>query len=132
MTPALAAAATPPAYVMGVTTHDVPDGTDGYVTEFGLVRSVDTRGGAEDWEDGDILYVSGTTAGAMTKVTPLAPIPKIMIAAVTNAATNGNIFVRPTFGESLAGLHDVRITSPQNGQVLKYNASGGYWYNTAP
>lgn len=132
MAPALAAAATPPTYVMGVTTHDVPDGTDGYVTEFGLVRSIDTRGGAENWQDGDILYVSGTTAGALTKVAPTAPIPKIMIAAVTNAAANGNIFVRPTFGETLAQLHDVRITSPQNGQVLKYNATGGYWYNATP
>lgn len=45
---------------------------------------------------------------------------------------NGNVFVRPTFGENLSQLHDVRITNPQNGDVLKYNATGGYWYNAAP
>lgn len=132
MQPALAAVATPPAYVMGVTTQDILTGADGYVTAFGLVRQIDTRGGAENWQDGDILYLSGSVAGAMTKTRPLAPIPAVLIAAVTNAATNGNIFVRPTFGESLAQLHDVRISNPQNGQVLKYNSTGGYWYNSAP
>lgn len=132
MQPALAAVATPSVYVMGLASQDIPTGTDGYVTAFGLVRQFDTRGGAENWQDGDILYVSGSVAGKMTKTRPLAPIPAIVIAAVTNAAPNGNVFVRPTFGETLAQLHDVRISNPQNGQVLKYNSSGGYWYNTAP
>ncbi len=129
---ALAVAGTPAIYVMGVATHDIPTGTDGYITAFGLVRSIDTRGGAENWQDGDILYVSGSVAGAMTKVPPTAPVPKIVIAAVTNAAAQGNIFVRPSFGETLSQLHDVRITNPQDGQVLKYNGTGGYWYNAAP
>lgn len=132
MAPALAAQNTPPIYVMGVTTQDVPTGTDGYVTAFGLVREIDTRGGAENWVDGDILYVSGAVAGKMTKVAPTTPVPRIVIAAVTNASTNGNVFVRPTFGDNLANLHDVKITNPQNGDVLKYNATAGYWYNAAP
>lgn len=132
MQPALASSNTPPIYVMGITTQNIPNGEDGYVTEFGLIRQIDTRGGAENWQDGDILYVSGSIAGKMTKIPPLAPIPAIVIAAVTNAATNGNVFVRPTFGEKLSQLHDVRISNPQNGQVLKYNATGGYWYNAAP
>lgn len=132
MEPAIASAIVPPVYVMGVTTHDVLNGSNGYVTEFGLVRQIDTRGGAENWQDGDILYVDGTTPGKLTNVEPVSPTPSIIVAAVTNAATNGNIFVRPTFGETLAHLHDVRITSPQNGDILKYNATGGYWYNTQP
>lgn len=130
MQKAVASAVIPPVYVMGVVTHDTPNGSNGYVTEFGLVRSIDTRGGAENWQDGDILYVSNTTAGAMTNVPPTAPIPQIIVAAVTNAATNGNIFVRPTFPDALHHLSDVRITNPQNGDTIKYNASGGYWYNT--
>lgn len=132
MQPAVASAIIPPVYVMGVTTHDVPNGSNGYVTEFGLVREIDTRGGSENWQDGDILYVSGATPGAMTNVAPVSPLPAIIVAAVTNAATKGNIFVRPTFGEKLDQLHDVRITNPQNNDILKYNATGGYWYNTQP
>lgn len=132
MVPAIASAIVPPVYVMGVTTHDVPNGANGYVTEFGLVRGLDTRGGAENWQDGDILYVDPATPGGMTNVLPTAPSPAIIVAAVTNAAPNGNIFVRPTFGETLSQLHDVQIENPQNGDVLKYNAAGGYWYNTQP
>lgn len=130
MQKAVASAIIPPIYVMGVVAHDTPNGSNGYVTEFGLVRSIDTRGGAENWQDGDILYVSGTTAGKLTNVTPAAPIPAISVAAVTNAAPNGNIFVRPTFPSALSQLSDVMVTNPQNGDTLKYNASGGYWYNT--
>ena len=132
MAPALAAPNTPPIYVMGVTTQDVSNGTDGYVTAFGAVREIDTRGGAENWQDGDILYVSGATAGKMTKVPPTTPVPKIVIAAVTNAAAKGNIFVRPTFGENLSAMHDVRLTNLQDGQILKYDGTNGYWYNAAP
>lgn len=132
MQPAVASAVVPPVYIMGVTTHDVPSGSNGYVTEFGLVRGIDTRGGAENWQDGDILYVNPAVPGGMTNVAPVAPLPAIIVAAVTNAAPNGNIFVRPTFGETIAQLHDVQITNPQNGDVLKYNATGGYWYNTQP
>lgn len=132
MTPALASSVVPPIYVMGLATHDILNGEDGYVTAFGLVREIDTRGGSENWSDGDILYVSGSVAGKMTNVAPLSPTPAIVIAAVTNAATKGNVFVRSTFGENLRELHDVRITNPQDGQVLKYNGAGGYWYNAAP
>ena len=132
MEPAIASAVIPPIYVMGVATHDVPNGANGYVTEFGLVRGIDTRGGAENWQDGDILYVSNTVPGALTKIPPVSPAPAIVVAAVVNAAPNGNIFVRPVFGEKLSELHDVQITNPQNNDILKYNAAGGYWYNTQP
>lgn len=130
MQPAIASSVIPPIYVMGVVTHDTPNGSNGYVTEFGLVREMDTRGGAEDWQDGDILYVSNVTAGKMTNVAPTAPAPQISVAAVTNASPNGNIFVRPTFPSAISHLSDVRLTSLQNGDTLRYNASGGYWYNT--
>lgn len=129
---ALAASGAPPVYVMGVATQDIPTGTDGYVIAFGMVHDIDTKGGAENWVDGQLLYLSGSNAGAMTKTRPLAPTPSILIAAVTNAATKGNIFVRPYFGETLSQLHDVRVSNPQNGDVLKYNSAGGYWYNSTP
>jgi hypothetical protein len=130
--PAQASTLVPPIYVMGVTTENIVDGSDGFVTEFGLVRGLDTRGGAENWEDGDILYVSGTTPGAFTKIPPTAPVPSIVVAMVLKASNNGSIFVRPTFGETLDQLHNVTISTPQNGDVLKYNSSTGVWYNAAP
>lgn len=130
--PALADENTPPIYFMGVATEDIPDGEDGFITEFGAVRGINTTGGAENWQDGDILYVSGSVAGAMTKIPPSSPTPAIVVAIVLKAANNGSIFVRPTFGETLNQLHNVNISNPQNGDVLKYNATTRVWYNAAP
>jgi hypothetical protein len=42
---------------------------------------------------------------------------------------NGVIFVNIQNGYELDELHNVKITNPQNGQVLKYYAAGGYWRN---
>lgn len=129
--PAQASTSTPAIYVMGVATEDIPNGQEGFVTAFGLVRGLDTRGGAENWQDGDVLYV-GATAGALTKVRPSAPYHVATVAIVTNAAPNGNIFVRPTYSTHLADLSDVKITNPQDGDVLKWSATNGWWYNTQP
>jgi len=40
------------------------------VISFGTFAHGDTSGGAEEWEFGDILYVSAATAGALTNVKP--------------------------------------------------------------
>ncbi len=131
-TPAIASELIAPEYLMGVATQDILNGESGYVTAFGIVRGINTTGGAENWQDGDLLYVSSTTAGVLTKTPPTSPKPKLLVAAVVNAATNGMLFVRPLFGDSLANLHDVNITNPQEGDVLKYNSTSKIWYNTQP
>lgn len=131
-TPAIASENIAPEYLMGVATQTIANGESGFVTAFGLVRGINTTGGAENWQDGDLLYVSSTTAGTLTKTPPTSPKPKLLVAAVVNAATNGMLFVRPTFGDSLANLHDVNITDPQEGDILKYNATTKVWYNTQP
>ena len=42
------------------------------------------------------------------------------------------IFVKPQNGYELEELHNVLITNPQNGQVLKYNSTLGLWVNSNP
>ena len=85
-------------YFVGVATHDMPDGDIGPVTLYGKVRGLDTTGpGSETWSVGDILYVSPTTAGALTNVRPTAPNVVIAVAAVLSVdASAGAIMVRPT------------------------------------
>jgi hypothetical protein len=85
-------------YLVGVATHDMPDGDTGPVTIYGKVRDIDTTGqGGETWSAGDILYASPTTAGALTNVRPTAPNVVIPVAAVLVVdATAGEIMVRPT------------------------------------
>ena len=116
-------------YIMGVATEEIANGADGFVTAFGKIRGIDTDGSvcSETWDDGDILYLSATTAGCLTVTPPSEPSLRIPIAAVVHAADNGTLFVRPTFYPRLDDLHDVTTDGATNGQVLVYNSSTGVW-----
>lgn len=98
--PYIANGTQPTLYVLGIMTHDLPDGGDmGYCTVWGSIHDLNTTGApvGETWVAGDVLYASPTTAGALTKVKPTAPNNVIPMAAVTEvSATTGTIFVRPT------------------------------------
>jgi hypothetical protein len=116
-------------YIMGVATEEIADGADGFVTAFGKIRGIDTDGSvcSETWNDGDILYLSATTAGCLTVTPPSEPSLRIPIAAVVHAADNGTLFVRPTYYPRLDDMHDVTTDGATNGQVLVYNSSTGVW-----
>lgn len=73
--------------ILGLATHDIEDGTDGLVTEFGVVNNVDTS----SFTVGDTLYVDPTTAGALTNVRPALPVEVGRVLEV-NAST-GRILV---------------------------------------
>jgi len=105
----------PTLYVLGVTTEDIADDADGRVTVWGKVRNIDTTGpGAESWNVGDIIFVSPTTAGGLTNVRPTAPNNVIPIAAVIRVdATEGEIFVRPSFEQQKNYAEALRSTSQQ-------------------
>lgn len=121
-------------YVIGIATKDIANGDDGLVTWFGLVRGIDTSGTpyGEVWADGDVLYVSPTTAGALTNVEPTAPDLKITMAMVLTAhASTGTLMVRPSLGEYLSGLHDITIGDSETGDMLQLQ-SDGTWSNASP
>ena len=97
--PLLADGNQPGLYTIGVATETIADGADGRITIFGKVRGIDTTGTdvGETWNQGDILYVSPSTAGNFTKVKPTAPNNVTPIAAVLSVdSTEGELFVRPT------------------------------------
>lgn len=80
------------ARVAGVTTQDIPNNGDGYVTVFGLVRDLNTSG----YNEGDILYLSDSVAGGYTTTPPAAPSYRMRIAAVMRShASLGELIVRP-------------------------------------
>lgn len=117
-------------YIMGVATQDIATNGWGYVTWFGLIRGVNTTGGAEAWVDGQILYYNPAVPGGLTKTVPAAPNPKVIVASVVNAASNGSLFVRPTFGSALGSTDsNVQIGTLANGNLLIYNASTSRWEN---
>lgn len=117
---------------IGIVTETINNNQEGFVTTSGLVRNIDTTGSlqSETWSDGDMLYLSGTTAGRITNVKPAAPIHTIIIGYVVRAhATQGQIYVKVDNGYELDELHNVAITSVANNDVLQYDSATSLWKN---
>jgi hypothetical protein len=110
---------------IGIATHDILDNQQGYVTTFGLVRELNTS----TYTEGDILYLS-TTPGEFTKTPPSIPIHKVRVGyVVTSHVTQGVVFVHVDSESKIDELHDVSISSVQDGQLLSYNTSLSAWVN---
>lgn len=128
--PASGLAADTASYIMGVATESGATNDWIYVTNFGLVRGIDTTGGAEAWVDGQILYYNPAVAGGLTKTLPSAPNAKVQVCAVVHASANGSLFIRPSFGGILGQYEgDVQVTTPANGDLLIRNQTSGKWVN---
>jgi hypothetical protein len=118
-------------YVLGIATQDIALNDWGYVTWFGEVKRVDTTGGLESWVQGEILYYNPAVPGGLTKNVPVAPNPKVIVAAVVHvSATVGILFVRPTFGSALGQTDsNVEIAGLANGDLLQYDSVQARWEN---
>jgi hypothetical protein len=87
----------------------------------------------ETWADGDSLYLSGTTFGAITNVKPSAPIHEVRVGYVEYAhASKGKIYVKIDNGYELDELHNVSINplTVANNDVLTYESATQLWKNT--
>ena len=121
---ALATSDATSAQTQGLITSDISNNSNGYVTIVGLVTNIDTSA----YSDGQQLYLSGTTAGAMTSTKPYAPIHLVYVGVVVHAhPTQGKIQVKVQNGYELDELHDVAAQSPVNGQTIVYNSSTDLW-----
>lgn len=108
-------------------TQDIPNNQQGQGTVIGLVRDIDTSAFAE----GNELWLSATVAGGVTNVRPVAPNAAVRIGYVVRShATLGAIYVRIQTVESLDDLQDVVVTTPAEGDVIKYNAATSTWINS--
>lgn len=120
------------AETIGLVTETINNNQEGFITTSGLIRNVNTTGSlqSETWSDGDILYLSPTVAGQITKVKPVAPNHLVIIGYVVSAhATQGSIFVKVDNGYELDELHNVKIASATNGQALTYTSATDIWEN---
>jgi hypothetical protein len=129
VSPAQANAESTSSVIIGVTTEDIAKNTEGYVTTFGLVHDLDTSSLTE----GAAVWLSPSVAGGLTTTKPAAPNHLVLIGyCIRSHPSLGTVFVKPQNGYELEELHNVKITSPTDGQVLKYQASTGLWINSAP
>jgi hypothetical protein len=120
------------AQTIGVVTETINDNQEGFITVSGLVRGINTTGSlqTETWADGDIIYLSPTTAGNITNVKPIAPNHLIVIGYVVSAhITQGSIYVKVDNGYELDELHNVTIATPANNDALIYETSTALWKN---
>jgi hypothetical protein len=111
-------------WVIGVAAQDFANNEFGYVVSFGKVRQINTSA----FSEGDLLWLSVTTPGALTNVEPTKPNCPVLIAAVTRSHQNqGTIFVRPTFTKKIEELCNVQSGTPNDGDVLSYDAATQTW-----
>jgi len=101
---------------VAMATEDISQNSNGYYTAFGLVRDVPVP--TATFSDGDILYLSATTAGAFTNVSPVSPNRIIRVGYVITAHnTEGIVFI------------DIQPRS-NSAKHIEITDSGGYFTGT--
>jgi hypothetical protein len=118
--------------ILGIATQNIANNGWGYVTWFGEVKGINTTGGVEAWVLGDVLYYNPAVAGGLTKIVPVAPNPKVIVAVVVHPATNGILFVRPTFGSAFGSTDsNVEITGLADADIIQYSTAAARWENVS-
>ena len=118
------------ATILGVALTNIANNAGGFIATSGLeVTGISTSG----YADGDVLWLSPTVAGGMTKTKPVAPNHLVMIGYVVKggSAGGGIIHIHTQNGYELDELHDVHITSVAAKQILKRNDANTYWENSS-
>lgn len=121
--------------VMGITTQDIPDNSNGRITTFGYVRQIKTNySGSGDWgnawTEGDKLYVSKTVAGQLTNIEPSAPHHSDIVGevGVVGGSGIGSILVSVRHHQALEDLSDINGTAlTTNGQFPVWDNDSGYF-----
>jgi nitrogen fixation protein len=95
---------------LGIVIETITTNQEGFIMTVGTLEGINTTGSlqSETWADGDVLYLSPTTAGRITNIKPVAPNHIIVIGYVEYAhSNNGKIYVKIMNGWELGELHDV-------------------------
>jgi len=111
---------------IGLVAETIANGAEGFIIVSGALYKLNTTG----LTAGATVYLSPTTAGAVTTTKPQAPDQLVVIGWIERVhATVGSIYVKIDNGYELDELHDVRIVSPASGNTLIYDAPTGVWKN---
>jgi hypothetical protein len=121
---------------IGLVTETIATNQEGFIMTVGQLEGINTTGSlqGETWVDGDVIYLSPTTAGALTNVKPVAPNHIVIIGYVEYAhANNGKLYVKVMNGWELGELHDVDTTESKTTPVdadavlLQDSADSSIW-----
>jgi nitrogen fixation protein len=118
---------------LGIVTETIATNQEGFIMTVGQLEGINTTGSlqGETWADGDVLYLSPTTAGAITNIKPTGATGHIVILGYVEYAhaNNGKIYVKIMNGWELDELHNVFIDTPLNNQLLSYETATSLWKN---
>jgi len=118
---------------LGIVTETIATNQEGFIITVGQLEGINTTGSlqGETWVDGNVLYLSPTTAGAITNVKPTGATGHIVVLGYVEYAhaNNGKIYVKIMNGWELDELHNVFIDTPLNNQALTYESSTDLWKN---
>jgi nitrogen fixation protein len=118
---------------IGLVCETIAANQEGFIITVGQLENINTTGSlqGETWADGDVLYLSPTTAGSLTNIKPTGATGHIVIIGYVEYAhqNNGKIYVKIMNGWELDELHNVYINTPANNEVLTYESSTSLWKN---
>ena len=109
---------------IGIVVANIANNSDGNVAVSGTLHDLATN----SFADGDAVWLSATTAGAITATPPAEPNHTVFIGYIARAhPTQGRIVIAIQNGYELNELHGVSVPSPSDNQVLYYSSSEGLW-----
>jgi hypothetical protein len=115
---------------IGIVTETITNNQEGFITILGQVKEINTTGSlqGETWADGDVLYLSPTTAGKITNVKPSAPQHMVVVGYVEYAhSQHGKIYCKVQNGYELEELHDVAPLPYIDKGVLYRDTATNLW-----
>jgi hypothetical protein len=120
---------------IGIVAENINNNQEGFVITVGQIENLNTTGSlqGETWADGDVIYLSPTTAGSLTNIKPNGSTGHIIVIGYVEYAhqNNGKIYVKIMNGWELDELHNVYINQGTlaNNDALIYESSTQLWKN---
>jgi hypothetical protein len=120
---------------LGIVIETIATNQEGFIMTVGQLEEINTTGSlqGETWADGNVLYLSPTTPGAITNVKPNGSTGHIIVLGYVeySHAVHGKIYVKIMNGWELDELHNVYINPATlaNNDILAYESSTSLWKN---
>jgi len=112
--------------VIGLVAEAIANNQEGFVYTGGIVKGLNTFA----FNEGDLLYLSATTAGALTNIRPTQPNHGVRIGYVVRKNQNdGHVYLAVNNGYEFEELHDVLITTPAANNMIRRNGANTLWVN---
>lgn len=112
---------------LGIVNGNIAVGGTGTVTVMGRMDNLNF---GAPFVEGDALWLN-STPGVYTNIKPVAPNHGVYLGVVERANSgNGIAYIKIQNGYELNEIHDVLITTPLSGQMLRRNSANTLWVNT--